>query len=80
MAYTNDVRIGLLYQDGTTRSYTFEGVADSVISGITSKIQSINADSTDNFHKTFVSNTGSAVLRIASGQVTTAEETVIYTG
>lgn len=74
------VRVGLLYQDGTTRNYTFEGVADSVVADVATKIKAINADSNDNFHKTFVSNDGSPVLRIGSGQVTTTEETVIYTG
>lgn len=80
MAYTNNVRVGLLFEDGTTRNYTFEGVADSVLTGVADKIKAINANSEDNFHKTFVSNDGSPVLRIGSGQITTAEETVIYTG
>ena len=77
---TTSVRVGLLYQDGTTRNYTFEGVADSVVADVATKIKAINANSDDNFHKTFVSNDGSPVLRIGSGQVTTTEETVIYTG
>lgn len=74
------VRVGLLYQDGTTRNYTFEGVADSVLPDVVNKIKAINANSDDNFHKTFVSNDGSPVLRIGSGQITGVEETVIYTG
>lgn len=74
------VRVGLLYQDGTTRNYTFEGVADSVLPDVVNKIKAINADSTDNFHKTFVSNDGSPVLRIGSGQITGVEEVVIYEG
>lgn len=77
---TTSVRIGLLYQDGTTRNYTFEGVADSVLPDVANKIKAINANSEDNFHKTFVSNDGSPVLRIGSGQITSTEETVIYTG
>lgn len=80
MAVTNNVRVGLLFQDGTTRNYTFEGVEDSVLADVADKIKAINANSDDNFHKTFVSNDGSPVLRIGSGQITTAEETVIYTG
>lgn len=74
------VRVGLLYEDGTTRNYTFEGVADSVLPDVVNKIKAINADSTDNFHKTFVSNGGSPVLRIGSGQITGVEEIVIYEG
>lgn len=80
MAYTNDVKVSLLYQDGTTRSYTFQGVEDSVLSGVAAKIKAINADSNDNFHQTFVSNDGSRVLRIASGEITTTEDVVIYEG
>lgn len=80
MAYTNNVRVGLLYQDGTTRNYTFENVADSVLSGVANKIKAINAAPSSAFFGTFVSNDGSPVLRIGSGQITTAEETVIYTG
>lgn len=74
------VRIGLLYQDGTTRNYTFEGVADSVLPDVKDKVKAINANSEDNFHKTFVSNDGSPVLRIGSAQITSTEEEIIYTG
>lgn len=80
MAITNNVKVGMLYQDGTTRSYTFEGVADSVLSDVATKIKAINADSNDNFHQTFVSNDGSRVLRIASGEITSTEEIVVYEG
>lgn len=80
MAVTNSVKIGLLYEDGTTRSYTFDGVEDSVLPDVTAKIKAINADSNDNFHQTFVSNDGSRVLRIGSGTITSTEETVIYEG
>lgn len=80
MAFTNNVRVGLLYQDGTTRNYTFEGVEDSVLADVADKIKAINAAPSSPFHQTFVSNDGSPVLRIGSGQIVTAEETVIYTG
>lgn len=76
----NEVRIGLLYGDGTTRSYTFTGVDDTEVANVATRIKAINADPTDNFHKTFVSDTGEAVLRIATGAITSTEETVIYTG
>lgn len=74
------VKVGLLYQDGTTRNYTFEGVADSVLPDVVDKIKAINAAPSSAFHQTFVSNDGSPVLRIGSGQITSTEETVIYTG
>ncbi len=74
------VRVGLLYQDGTTRNYTFEGVADSVLPDVVTKIKAINAAPSSPFHQTFVSNSGSPVLRIGSGQITSAEEIVIYEG
>lgn len=74
------VKVGLLYQDGTTRNYTFEGVADSVLPDVVNKIKAINAAPSSPFHQTFVSNDGSPVLRIGSGQITSTEETVIYTG
>lgn len=80
MAINNDVRIGLLYGDGTTRSYTFEGVDDSVLAGVADKIKTINAAPSSPFHKTFVSDNGEPVLRISTGTITSTQETVIYTG
>lgn len=80
MAINNDVRIGLLYGDGTTRSYTFNGVADSVLAGVADRIKAINAAPSSPFHKTFVSDSGEAVLRISTGTITSTQETVIYTG
>lgn len=80
MAFTNDVRLSLLYGDGTTRSYTFNDVADSVIADVATKIKAINAAPSSAFHQTFVSDSGEAVLRIATGTITSTEETVIYTG
>ena len=74
------VRLGLLYQDGSTRSYNFAGVSAAVLSGITDRIKAINGAPSSNFFSTFVSESGSPVLRIATGTITTQEETVLYEG
>jgi len=76
----NQVKVGLLYGDGTTRTYSFDGVADSLIPDVKSKIVSINNDSTDNFHKTFVSDAGADVIRIATGTVVSTIEEIVYEG
>ena len=79
----NNVVITLLYDDDTTRNYTFEGVATADLSTVKSKIQSINANANNdyaNFYQTFVSKDGEAVIKIESAKIVEIEEEVIYSG
>ena len=79
----NNVIIELLYADNSTRSYTFEDVDDNDLMDIKHKIQSINANSNneyENFYKTFVSKDGTAVTKINSCKIVSIEEEVIYSG
>lgn len=80
MAAVNSVRVGLLYDDGSTRSYNFADVAASVLADVPTKIKAINAAPSSAFFDTFVSNTGAEVLRIATGTITSEEEEIIYEG
>ena len=79
----NDVVITLLYEDDTTRSYTFENVADSDLPNIKTRIKAINANANNeyaNFYKTFVSNDGEKVVEIESCKIMRIDEEVIYVG
>ena len=79
----NNVTITLLYEDDSTRNYTFEGVANADLVSVKSKIQSINANANNeyaNFYQTFVSKDGEAVTRISSAKIVQIEEEVIYSG
>lgn len=78
-----NVTVELLYEDGTTRSYTFENVETEALSDLKAKIFAINANENDeyaNFYKTFVSNDGAKVWRISSAKYTAIEEEVLYNG
>lgn len=83
MSLSNNVVLTLLYEDETTRNYTFEGVASADLANIKSKIQAINANANNeyaNFYETFVSDDGEAVTRITSAKIVNIEEEVIYSG
>ena len=78
-----NVTVELLYEDGTTRSYTFENVETEALADLKAKIFAINANENDeyaNFYKTFVSNDGAKVWRISSAKYTAIEEEVLYNG
>lgn len=76
----NEVGIGLLFDDGTTRTYTFKDVDTEQLDSVKSAIDSINAEADSDFSKTFVSDSGAPVIRIASGTITSTTEEVIYNG
>lgn len=77
---TNEVSVGLLYDDGTTRTYSFKGVDTEQLDSVKSAIDSINAQVDSDFKKTFVSDSGAAVIRISTGTIKVTEEEVIYNG
>lgn len=82
-SHKNNVIVGLLYEDSSTHSYTFEDVADNDLPAIKSKIKTINANANneyENFYKTFVSSDGEAVLKIESCKIVSVEEEVVYSG
>jgi len=79
----NNLVITLLYEDDSTRSYTFEDVESADLQDVKSKIQAINENVNDeyaNFYQTFVSKDGEPVIKISSAKIVTMEEEVIYSG
>ena len=79
----NNVVITMLFADGFSRNYTFEGVADADLDSVKSKIQAINANANneyENFYKTFVSSDGEPVTSISAAKIVTVSEEVIYSG
>ena len=82
-SFSNNVIVTLLFEEGFTRNYTFEGVADTDLPNIKAKIKVINENANNeyaNFYQTFVSENGEAVLRIESCKIVSLEEEVIYSG
>ena len=79
----NNVVITLLYNDDSTRTYTFEDVAQADLAYVKRKIQSINANDNNDyadFYSIFVSKDGAAVTMIESAKIVAIEEEVIYSG
>lgn len=74
----NDVQVGLTYEDGKNRTYTFSNVSASALLGVESAIISINADKTLDFYDTFVSAGGASVIGIYKGVIVSTEEEQIY--
>jgi len=84
---TNEVQIGILFEDGTTRKYSLPNVATEDLGSVKAKILELNAGQTANAQMykpamlaTFVSNTGSPMQKISSGSYITKVEEVIYSG
>lgn len=78
---TNDVAIKLMYEDSTTRTYTMKEVEDENLNNVATKIKAINDNTNqqyNDFYNTFVSTSGSKVMRIAGGSIKTVTEEVIY--
>lgn len=77
----NNVIVTLLYDDDSTRNYTFENVADVDLLNVRNIVQAINANQNnqyDAFYSTFISNNGVAVSKIDSAKIVSIEEEVLY--
>ena len=73
----------MLFNDDSTRNITFENVASEDLMTVKAKIQSINANSNNeyaNFYATFVSDDGEPVVKIESCKIVSTQEDVIYSG
>ena len=83
MSSSSNVVVTLLYDDNSTRTYTFENVASEDLGDVKDKILAINANANNeyaNFYQTFVSNDGEPFTKIESAKIVTIEEEVIYSG
>lgn len=83
MSLKNNVIVTLLYEDDTTRTYTFENVQNDAIMTVKAKILAVNANSDgeyDNFYQIFVSDDGEAVTKIESCKIVSVEEEILYEG
>ena len=79
----NNVTVTLLYDDSTTRNYTFENVATVDFPNVKGVVKAINKNQNDQyatFYSTFISNEGASVARINSAKIVTIEEEVLYNG
>lgn len=77
----NNVTVTLLYQDGDSRSYTFENVADNDLINVKSVVKAINKNENnqyDAFYSTFISSDGAAVEKIEAARIVSTEEEVLY--
>jgi len=83
---TNEVQVGILFEDGTTRKYSLPNVAQEDLAGVKTRVLEINngtgagATYKPAMLATFVSNTGAAMQKIGSAAYITTEEEVIYSG
>lgn len=79
--YKNNVTVTLLFDDDSTRSYTFENVVDNDLINVKSVVKAINKNENNqyaDFYSTFISNDGAAVTGIHSARVVSIQEEVLY--
>ena len=77
----NNVTVTLLYQDGDSRSYTFENVASNDLMSVKSVVKAINKNENNQyaaFYSTFISQDGTAVEKIEAARIVSVEEEVLY--
>lgn len=77
----NNVTVTLLYQDGDSRSYTFENVASNDLMNVKSVVLAINKNENNQyaaFYSTFISPDGAAVEKIEAARIVSTEEEVLY--
>ena len=77
----NNVTVTLLYQDGDTRSYTFENVAQNDLMNVKSVVLAINKNENNQyaaFYSTFISPDGAAVEKIEAARIVSTKEEVLY--
>lgn len=82
MATTRNLKITLVYDDATKRSYTFNGIDGQGAMGAKFKIialnESLKAGTATSFANTFVSNNGAPCIMINEAKVILTEQEVIY--
>lgn len=82
MATTRSVKIKLVYDDATSRTYTFNGVDGQYLPDVKDNVKAINqsleAGTASNFANTFVSNLGSPCKLISNAQIIILNQEVIY--
>ena len=79
----NNVTVTLLYDDDTTRNYTFENVAAVDLPNVKDVVLAINKNQNSQyaaFYSTFISNEGASVASIDAAKIVTIEEEVLYNG
>ncbi len=72
------VMITLAFLDSSKRTYTFSGVAPEEGGEISDRVKAINANMSEAFKQTFVSNDGAPCVMIAAAKMVMVEEEVIY--
>ena len=71
----------MLYNDDTTRNYTFENVASNDLMAVKSVVKAINKNENNQyaaFYSTFISPDGAAVEKIEAARIVSTEEEVLY--
>ena len=79
----NNVTVTLLYDDDSTRNYTFENVAAVDLPNVKDVVLAINKNQNSQyaaFSSTFISNEGASVASIDAAKIVSIEEEVLYNG
>ena len=83
MSIKNNVTVTLLYDDDSTRNYTFENVASNDLMAVKDVVKAINKNQDSQyaaFYSTFISNEGASVTGIDAAKIVSIEEEVLYNG
>lgn len=82
MAMSIKAQIKLVYEDASSRTYTFNGIDPNSAPDIKRHIININdslsAGTANNFANTFVSENGQSCKMISEAKIITTEQEVIY--
>lgn len=79
--HKNNVTVTLLFEDYSSRSYTFEDVSDNDLPNVKDVVLAINQNENNQyaaFYSTFISNDGAPVTKIEAARIVSTEEEVLY--
>lgn len=81
---SKSVQTTLLYEDATTRNYTFDAAEPIVPNDVRSAVQAINASiaggTDDGLHTTFTADDGANLTKISGAKLTQETVTMIFGG
>lgn len=78
MALTYEIKLTAVYEDYTSRTYTF-GTSDAqALNNVKARVKALNANVPNYVKETFISDDGEPFARISAASITLKDETIVY--
>lgn len=78
MALTYEIKLTAVYEDYTSRTYTFGTTNVEALGTVKTRAKALNANVPNYVKETFISDDGEPFARISAASITAKEETIVY--